>query len=818
VVKIVAVGLAAVVWLAGAPAGAEQSGTGAGTGTGRLSAKSRLLDSEAQAASDKVVLLQSGKKSLSVGNETILIGLEEGSSAVMSLVDRRDGSNFAVPAQKTEDRILWELAFRKNKGLSKTITVNSRFRPREVKVKNRNSLWVKTWKGLDIADDKAVLDVTVRIELGDQMARMWISVMNRSEKYGLGDVVFPIVHLRPPNCDSEKYYCVLPWRTGKLEEAFPGLLSIREKRSAEIDEDAAAGENSGEDRVIKRYNLYPSSGMQMQFNAIYGENGKGIYLAAHDPDGNMKWFNLDSDMAKRTILFKVTHFPDDQWYPNRRFVVDYPVVMRFFKGDWYDAARVYRDWAIKQPWCRLGPVSSRKDVPEWVKSGYIALKNDFNAFNRTLENNRRNSARLAKALDTGLCGVWYQWWKGQSENISKVKGIKKASPWWGRRFEAVDGLKEVVADIQKHGGRLFGYYNIRCYDLVEGKRDEDLKLAEPNMVRALDGSIEYYSSKLNIREMCFESEWWRNRIVSMSKYIVGDAGFNGVYLDSFGRNGRMCYEVSHGHSHGGAKHFLVGEHRLGERVRRAIKKINPDAAISTEASVEYFIDVADLKLFHYNVIPDAVPLWPTVYHDYQVCYGRTISGSDFTADGGKPFYMKVGNLFNMGAQIGRFFVAFDECFPLEDGQEQAFKFVKKVVAYKKLGHRYLTLGEMMRPPNIVTVLPVVETSVRLRYPASLPAVLSSAWRAADGKTGIFFINISGSTIVFEAEIPVREYGYGADVRACSLNKISEKGESALVRTFSDDLISFEVTAGPHDILFYELMLENGKPQKGVERR
>jgi Domain of unknown function (DUF6259) len=816
VVKLITVGLAVVVWLVGPALEAEQPGVMPDIETEVLTARGRMSNNKALTASEKAVLLQSGKKSFSIGNETISVDLEDESWAVKSLIDRREGINFAVPAENAKDRVLWELAFRANKGLGKTITVNSRSRPRDVKVKRRGRLCVKTWKGLDINDEKAVLDVAVRIEAGSGAARMWISVTNRSKKYGLGNIVFPIVHLRPTNCDTERYYCVLPWRTGKLEEAFPGFVSVHGKNAAEIDEDAAAGAISGEDRVIKRYNLYPSSGMQMQFNAVYGEKGNGLYLAAHDPGGNMKWFNLDSDMANRTILFKVTHFPDDEWYPDRRFVMDYPVVMRFFEGDWYDAARLYRQWAIKQPWCRLGPVAIRKDVPEWVKRGYIALKNDYNAFNRKLSNNRLNSERTAKAFDTGLIGIWYQWWKGQSENVPG--DTKKISASWGRIFEATDGLKEAVADIQKHGGRLFGYYNIRCYDLLEGKADEDLKLAEPSMARALDGSIQYYSQKLNVREMCFGSEWWQDRVTKMAEYIVGDIGFNGVYLDSFGRNGRMCYDVSHGHSHGGSKHFLVGEHRLGERVRKAIKKINPDAAISTEASVEYFIDVADLKLFHYNVIPDAIPLWTAVYHDFQVCYGRTISGADFTADSGKPFYMKVGNLFNMGAQVGRFFMPFDECFPLEKGDDEAFKFVKKVVDYKKLGHKYLTLGEMMRPPKITTQVPQVSTSARLRYPTTLPAVLSSAWGAEDGKIGVFFTNISDSTVEFKVELPVREYRYGANIEACLLNKISENGEMIFLKKFNSDLISLEVTVEPRDILFYELVFENRKQQKGDERR
>jgi uncharacterized protein DUF6259 len=805
VVKYKILGLAVAIWLV-----ATWQPAYAATPLSGLKRDSR------DSSRDKVRILENGSFS---------IGIEEESWAIESLIDPRDGSNFAVPAPEQENRILWELAFRADKGLGATIKVNSRAKPKNVNVEQRGGLYVKTWNGLDIGEDKAALDVVVRVQLSESMreSRWWISVMNRSSKYGLGEVVFPVVHLQPPNCDTEKYFCVLPLRTGRLEEAFPEQLSLQEKNTAERAEDAAIDESSRNTRVIQRYNLYPSTGMQMQFNAVYGENGKGLYVAAHDPGGNMKWFNLDSDMANRTILFKVTHFPDNEWYPSQRFVMDYPVVLRFFEGDWYDAARMYRQWAIKQPWCRLGPVSRRKDVPEWIKRGYIVLRNDWNGIDRTLENNRRNSIRMSKEFGFGLSCVWYQWWKGQGPNIPEdtSKEQKKSAPSWGRLFKVADGVVDVVAKIQQHGSRVLGYYNIRCYDVID-ESDEDLKLARPNMARDLDGNIQYYNKAMSsdIQEMCFNSEWWRDRIVTMSKYLVGDLGFDGVYLDSFGRNARMCYDTSHGHAHGGAKHFLVGEHILGERVRQAIKKLKPQAAIMTEASVEYFIDVADLKLFHYNVIPDAVPLWTAVYHDYQVCYGRTISEADFTADSGKPFYMKTGNLFNMGAQIGRFFVETNECFPLEKGQEQALAFVKKVVAYKKLGHKYLTLGEMMRPPKILTPLPAVQTSERLRYPAALPAILSSAWRAGDGKTGIFFTNISGSKLEFEWEVLTSDYRYGDAFKTCSLKAIRADGTSAEIREFGNNQLKLKVTLAPYDILFYELVFEKHKNKNvaNFERR
>ena len=43
----------------------------------------------------------------------------------------------------------------------------------------------------------------------------------------------------------------------------------------------------------------------------------------------------------------------------------YEVVLQTFKGDWYEAAGIYRDWSRKQKWAAL-PLHQRTDVPDWL--------------------------------------------------------------------------------------------------------------------------------------------------------------------------------------------------------------------------------------------------------------------------------------------------------------------------------------------------------------------------------------------------------------------------------------------------------------------
>jgi hypothetical protein len=42
----------------------------------------------------------------------------------------------------------------------------------------------------------------------------------------------------------------------------------------------------------------------------------------------------------------------------------YNLALGSFKGDWYDATNLYREWSLHQNWAN--PLYKRDDVPEWL--------------------------------------------------------------------------------------------------------------------------------------------------------------------------------------------------------------------------------------------------------------------------------------------------------------------------------------------------------------------------------------------------------------------------------------------------------------------
>jgi hypothetical protein len=112
---------------------------------------------------------------------------------------------------------------------------------------------------------------------------------------------------------------------------------------------------------------------------------------------------------------------------------------------------------------------------------------------------------------------------------------------------------------------------------------------------------------------------------------------------------------------------------------------------------------------------------------------------------------------------------------------------------------------MLRPPKILTPLPTVGTSQRLRYPARLPAVLSSAWKAQDETIGVFFTNISNKEMSFECELSTDEERESETAAKYMLLAVSEDGESEVLETFSKGKIHLKGNIDAHDIVFYRLV-------------
>jgi hypothetical protein len=98
-----------------------------------------------------------------------------------------------------------------------------------------------------------------------------------------------------------------------------------------------------------------------QFLAYYNDRA-GVYLACQDNSGGIKLIKPVHHRAGG-IRLGIAHVGD--WPTAGERSLGYDVVLRAFEGDWYEAAALYREWSLKQPWA-ASPLHRRTDVPDWL--------------------------------------------------------------------------------------------------------------------------------------------------------------------------------------------------------------------------------------------------------------------------------------------------------------------------------------------------------------------------------------------------------------------------------------------------------------------
>jgi hypothetical protein len=112
---------------------------------------------------------------------------------------------------------------------------------------------------------------------------------------------------------------------------------------------------------------YPDgySGCPVQVTAYYQSDRGGFYLAAHDPHSTWKYFHFSAQE------WSVRH---EAWdiAAGASMLLDYPVVIgALTAGDWYEAAEIYREWALADaPWCQaLADSADGADRADGADSG-----------------------------------------------------------------------------------------------------------------------------------------------------------------------------------------------------------------------------------------------------------------------------------------------------------------------------------------------------------------------------------------------------------------------------------------------------------------
>lgn len=686
-----------------------------------------------------------------------------------SFTGQGDFGEMAAPFQITKDP-LWRIVLMSNRGRPETdqydkrksrqwhlgmlgmgrrVTIDAKaecVRSHEIEQTAEEARLRLHWQGLDVGEEKGVLDVTttIRIPTGSALALWTLEMKNRSKVYGIWEYNYPILNLAPPDPALEKNFFLNTYRMGEI---IPDPFHAAPVSSLYVGHNTKAG----------------------QFTALYGANKRGFFYGSRDPEGWQKRFDLAFNLNERYAQFSLWNAPLNLGDPGEDFKMPFPVAAGFFTGDWYDACQVYREWAIKQVWCRKGTVAQRDDIPQWLKDCCIVLRQDTrsdalkhgglpmlkNKSAQNLANNTKNFLRCIDLFGKNTASVWYTWWiKNQSKSTAPIEFLQNTGNGNdGQLVDPVPGVLEANRKIAAASGYPLAYINGVLYDVGD---PEDFVRAKPAAARDLMGDIYMKTGDPQACTMCSQATWWRERYGELCRRAIKDFGFKGVYWDSYGKDGYRCFAADHGHSYGGGTKWIQGERELGAYTRKLMKEADPEAVTSAEASSEEFIDLVDTRLCAVILRSHVAPIFSCIYHDYQLFFGRKIT----TGMDEPEFSMNAGYSFNLGSQFGRYFIHGNGIDADNAGNTQKTAFLKSLVESKRAAKEFLNLGRMMRPPQMLSELPELTAAVWYKkQKVTLPAVLCSAWQAANGDIGLVFVNCSYDPLEFTYQIDTVEYGF-----------------------------------------------------------
>jgi hypothetical protein len=658
-----------------------------------------------------------GTGKVRIENDFIRLTFDERTGLLTHLLDLEgDVAHLAPPAAPAG---IWKLTFRAGTeerfleppGLGGKIAFE-----RGVDAAGRPELTI-AWRGLTFQNLKDAVDVVVRVALASDSAQTeWrISVANRSERYGLWEVAFPWLGGWP----AVGIYDLAVGRANwgqlyrKLEECQEGA--------------------------------YSSGGWPMPFFLLL-TGDRGLYVAAHDARQFHKKFSVHP--GKQTAVLLPVPYAG---LPGTGLEDLYPVVIRPYRGGWREGAKIYRAWALKQPWAAKGPLSGRQDVPAALKE--IGLW--FLCAYPGPEKSEEWTSEILQAA--GYYGVpvgvhIYQWHEIAFDNH------------YPEYFPAKRGVVEAVRRLTAAGILAMPYINARLWD----RRTDSFKQAQSACTKDPLGvpPLELYGAHCGqLIPMCPWTKFWQDKVLELCRKLAEEMGVNAIYLDQVSAAAPVpCFDRSHGHPVGGGDYWHQGYRQMLERIRKMLAQPGKSVALTSEFNAEANMDGIDAFLIWVSREDNEIPLITAVYGGYSLYFGSPHP----TNCGLMSFVMVQARDFIWGAQLGWMAPAMPEPFK---------EYLRTLVRLRVQARKFLTYGELVGEltpvvepagagdPASLLANPVSVPSVSAVWPfwgqpklGTLPAVLSSIWRAEDGELGLFIANVSEEPRAFHFAFDPAAYG------------------------------------------------------------
>jgi hypothetical protein len=500
---------------------------------------------------------------------------------------------------------------------------------------------------------------------------------------------------------------------------------------------------------------YPSGWCSMQFMALYrrADNPAGLYLAVHDPLGSTKDIVLESDPTNRCVRMRYEHPAPDMGRGGNDFDLSGEAVWQLLRGDWFDAAMVYKAWARQNArWWPQLTAAGRKDTALWMRELSAWVMTGGAASNCV-----SRVQQFQRLVDVPVGFHWYNWHQIPFDND------------YPHYFPAKTDFASGVQELKKSSVFVMPYINGRLWDTHDRGADdfEFTKRALPAATKDANGKpyVESYGSKetngnpVRLAAMCPTTPLWQQTVRDIVLKLLQEVGTSSVYIDQVAAaSPRLCMDAAHGHQLGGGHWWNEGYWRMLQAIRQAMPA---DRMLTTECNAESFVRWFDGYLTWHWQHDGQVPAFPAVYGGAVQMFGRAYRGG---ATKDLAMRMKAGQQLVFGEQIGWF-----DPDIIQDRQNADF--LRQAVRLRCQLRHYFYRGEMARPPQLLGPISTVKADWQWsgEWWVRTDAVLTGAWQIPKEKhLVLLFANVSDQPVTATLRFSPATYKIQARTLACTV--------------------------------------------------
>lgn len=609
---------------------------------------------------------------------------------------------------------------------------------------------------------------------------------------------------------------------------FPRLLNVREQAGERLAIPVWVGQQAENPRQLLRTDKglpkrlewnYPGL-ISMQCVTLTSQTGVGLYLACDDPADFLKDFAVFS-LTNASMNLEIRHRPEHAAGWRSDYTLPYSVVLGTFRGDWFNAAQLYRTWATNQTWAKASRLQ-RGLVPAWVTNTALWV------WNRGPSPGVIDPA-VALQKELGLpVSVFWHWWHGCAYDT----GFPEYLP----PREGETPFKAALQRAHENDVHAIVYMNQRLWGMTTASWTNEN--AERFAVKNGEGKVrpEVYNTftKQPCASMCMGTAFWRGKYADLASTAVMQLGVDGIYMDQ-ACSSLACFDPHHGHAIGGGTYWMKGFQTLAADLR---KRSEPrgQPALAGEGCGENWLAHLDLMLAlqvsHERYAGadgwETIPFFHSVYHDYAVFFGNYSSltlppydelwPAEFAPQEplklldrkfSTQFRLEQARALVWGQQptIANF-------RPSHLGERaEEIAFVLRLARLRALATKYLLHGQLLPPLHVIAPaaeIPMSRLSIYAgqhgglkEFTKTVPLVQAALWRAPDRSVAIAIANLSDRPQQPRLELDGNKYGLP---RHGGIYRLDERGGRRL-GSFRGRQLVLEPELAPNDACVLELKPE-----------